>query len=300
MGHLAVYRPAPSSVIMTLRLIAPLKGAEMSMSVDHSEALARIDPHPGLARGYLPDRKLLTRNEVVNWIGFRIASDDEILGRAYFWRAWWAALPDLSPNGEEPRYLPDHALRAMASGIPYWNPQQFPAGTSDKVVQRAAIKPPPVIEEEERYALLVERSGTTPAALLDRLQADIAAFRSRQRAYEDAQVELHEAIGEGRLTFKDRPPAVGAYRNLPADVSWLAKGDVCRLWPFIPGRPDQPAVNNWILAHYKTAATEGRSKPKSADVIILCRSEIGATVNQAKAAVSAVPADLRLSVGEKT
>lgn len=205
----------------------------------------------------MPDRALWTKDETINWIAFRHATNADLTGRASILEEWWLDSTDL-PNGMV------HAMRALAGGPPLWAPPPIPPGTPDWYADQLRLAPPGYSELMKRAGRFMDKMGRPAGALADELQEALLAYQDRHEARRAAEVDLTEAILERRIEVvktPDGPPynelrqfkwqdqegtrhydSSTVYYASPAaltakavaeccEITWFMKKNILTIWP---------------------------------------------------------------------
>jgi hypothetical protein len=173
--------------------------------------------------GFRPERALWTREEVVNWIAFKMAAPDDLTGKEALSEKWGS-----EPSWDKNTHEMQRALTALAESRPIWTPAgpPFPGAPS-----WMPSETPPWAEILADRALDVVRHRQLPAGfLLDELREEMLGYCQRRTLHLAAKESLTEAEVRAEIASRHAPKSA-PYAGREPWLRWYLDTDVLRLWP---------------------------------------------------------------------
>ena len=238
-----------------------------------------------------PANALLSYAELLNWIAFRQACEDDLIGCCCC-------------DECDPALL--KIFDCMSTGLQIWQPQPLWPDAPEWAMIGAP--PPSIAVDIERADAIIARCKLSPAQLANEMRPKVELWQERSTIWRQALADLTEAIIANVLEPKTAPDT-GAYagrlspggmlsfslRGLPS--GWFAKTAVLDRWP-VPTHPDpakrrRPVDSATALRRVKdyveAEIRSGRPIPKRAAMVASARSKFGLTAQETRDALSQLP-----------
>ena len=209
-----------------------------------------------LSPGFRPDRALWTREEVLNWVAFKVAAPNDLTGYTAIAEKWGS-----EPTRDRDTHEMQTALTALAQGRPIWISNTPPWPGAPSWVQSP---PPPYAEVLADRAQDLVRHRQTPADVLaGELRIEMQGYCERRTLHQAAQKDLTDAEVRAEIASRLAPNS-GAYAGRDHWTRWYLDADVLRLWPALQAVAKPTIAGSRLKeawAKFVSSHVEGGTRP---------------------------------------